>query len=66
MKTQKKHPQKLLIINPKLFFKYWPGCPNQPRINFSCYKYVPRLICLLICGLQPNKHFNKKLTTEIF
>jgi hypothetical protein len=27
-----------------------PGCPNQPRIDVSCYKYVPRCICSLICG----------------
>ena len=41
----------MLIIGGKLFFfKYWPGCPNQPRIDFSYHKYVPRPICLLICG----------------
>ena len=40
----------MLIIGPKLFFTVLPGCPNQPRIDFSYYKYVPRLICLLICG----------------
>ena len=22
----------------------WTGCPNQPRNDFSYYKYVPRLI----------------------
>ena len=50
MKTLKNGPQKLLMIGPKLFFsQYWPGCPNQPRIDFSYYKYDPRLICLLIC-----------------
>ena len=27
----------------------WPGCPNQPKIDFSCHKYVPRRICSLIC-----------------
>ena len=27
-------------------------CPNQPRIDFSCHKYVPRLICSLICAVQ--------------
>ena len=47
----------MLIIGPKLFFMYWPGCPNQPRIGFSCYKYVPRLICLLICGSNALKSF---------
>ena len=50
MKTKKNGPQKLLIIGPKLFFTVLPGCPNQPRIDFSYYKYVPRLFCLLICG----------------
>ena len=30
MKTWKK----LLIIGPKLFSQVWPGCPNQPRIDF--------------------------------
>jgi hypothetical protein len=39
----------LLIISHRLFFMYWPGCPNQPRIDFSNYKYVPRLICLPMC-----------------
>ena len=36
-------------------FHFWKqlGCPNQPRIDFSYYKYVPRLICLLICGIKP-------------
>ena len=27
-----------------------PDCPKQPRIDFSYYKYVPRLIYLLICA----------------
>ena len=41
----KKHPQKLLIISPKHFFShYWP------RIDFSYYEYISRLIYLLICG----------------
>ena len=33
----------------KLLSKVRPGCPNQPRIDFSYYENVPRLICLLIC-----------------
>ena len=57
MKTWKKRPQKLLIIGPNFFLKYWPGCQNQPRIDFSCYKYVPRPICLLICDLHPYNFF---------
>ena len=65
----------MLIIGPKLFFQFWPSCPNQPRIDFSYYKYVPRLICLLICGLNcptdPNKPksqilFRKKDTPQDF
>ena len=48
---EKNRPQKLLIISAPNFSLYWPGCPNQPRIDFSCYKYVPRIICLLICDL---------------
>ena len=46
----KNGPQKLLIIGPKLFSQVRPGCPNQPRIDFSNYKYVPRLNCLRICA----------------
>ena len=42
----------MLILGPNFFSQYWPGCPNQPRIDFSYYKYVPRLICLLICDTQ--------------
>ena len=30
-KTWKSHTQKLLIIGPKLFLMYWPGCPNGPK-----------------------------------
>ena len=52
MKTEKNGSQKMLIIGPKLFFTVLHGCPNQPRIDFSYHKYVPRLICLLICGQQ--------------
>ena len=33
---------------------YWPGCPNQPRIDFSYYEYIIRLICLLICAYIPS------------
>ena len=45
---------------PQTFFsQVWPGCPNQPRIDFSYYECVPRLICLLICGLLdgPDQQF---------
>ena len=52
MKIGKNGSQKMLIIGPKLFFTVLHGCPNQPRIDFSYHKYVPRLICLLICGQQ--------------
>ena len=42
---------KIAHNRPQTFFsQVQPGCPNQPRIDFSYYKYVPRLICLLICG----------------
>ena len=53
-KSQKNHPQKLLMIGPKLFLMYWPGCPNQPRIDFSCHKYVSRRVCSLICDVNAN------------
>ena len=43
--TKKNGPQNLLIISPKLFFH----SPAQPKIDLSYYKYVARLICLLIC-----------------
>ena len=29
---------------------YWPGCSNQPRVDFSYHKNVPSPICLLICA----------------
>ena len=48
-------PQKLLIIGPNFFFHVLAGCPNQPRIDFSCYKYVPRRICSLICVVNPSE-----------
>ena len=36
----KNGPQKLLIISPKTFFShYWPGCPNQHKIDFTYYRY---------------------------
>ena len=46
IKTKKKNrPQKLHIISPKLFFfTVLPDCQNQPKIDFSYHKYVPRLI----------------------
>ena len=39
-----------VIFSKKFFFE---KNPNQPRIDFSCYKYVPRRICSLICGNCP-------------
>ena len=52
MKTFKYGPQKLLIIGPNLFFTVQssPAHSTQPKIDFSNYKYVPRLICLHICA----------------
>ena len=48
----KKRASKVAHNRPQTSFsQYWPGCPNQARIDFSYYKYVPRLICLLICLL---------------
>ena len=38
---------------PQTFFsQVLPGCANQPRIDFSYYTYVPKLICLLICRMK--------------
>ena len=62
-------PSKVAHNRPQTFFsQYWPGCPNQPRIDFSYYKYVPRLICLLICDQwgvcgSPSTDFNSLLLT---
>ena len=66
MKTLKNGPQKLLIIDPKLFFTVLilPGCPNQPRSDFSYYKYVPRLIWLLICDLYHVRFIASGNTTK--
>ena len=50
-----------------IFFTVLPGCPNQPRIDFSYYEYVPRLICLLICVTKwtwSPKHFNKPESSQ--
>ena len=46
----KKPPSKVAHNRPQFSFQYWPGCSNQSRIDFSYYKYDPRLICLLICA----------------
>ena len=52
----KKCPQKLLIIGPKLFFsQVQPGCPDQPRIDFSYHKMSGTSICSLICEFYPSK-----------
>ena len=49
----KKRASNVAHNQPQTFFSlYWPGCPNHPRIDSSYYKYVPRLICLLICGFN--------------
>ena len=54
IKTLKNGPQKLLIIDPNLFFSQSsPAHSPHPRIDFSYYKYVPRHICLLICEMMP-------------
>ena len=58
----KKRTQKLLIIGPKLFSQARPGCPNQPRIDFSYHIMSGTSICSLICGgvmglLAPSKWF---------
>ena len=29
--NMKKHPPKLLIIDPQLLFHYWPSCPDGPK-----------------------------------
>ena len=41
--NMKKPPSKVAHNRPQFFFQYWPGCQNQPRIDFLYYKYVPRL-----------------------
>ena len=52
-KKLKKPPSKVAHNRLQFFFfMYWPGCPNRPRIDFSCHKYVPRRICSLICDSQ--------------
>ena len=49
----KKHPQKLLIIGPQTFFlQIRPGCPNQPRIDFSYHKMSGTSICSFICAAR--------------
>ena len=55
----KKRASKVAHNWPRTFFsQVLPGCPNQPRIDFSYYKYVQRFICLLICGLNPQKRLS--------
>ena len=44
-KKLKKTPSKVAVHNrPQTFFMYWPCCPNQPRIDFLCDKYVPTML----------------------
>ena len=63
----KKWASKVAHDWPQTFFsQVWPGCPNQPRIDFSYYKYVPRLICLLICGKQPSSQSNQGCVSTIY
>ena len=51
----KKQASKVAHNWPKPFFSQSsPAYSPQPRIDFSYYKYVPRVICLLICGLVYN------------
>ena len=46
----KKRASKVAYNQPQtLFSQVQPVCPNQPKIDFSYYKYVTGLICLLIC-----------------
>jgi hypothetical protein len=33
--NMKKTPSKVAHNRPQFFFQYWPGCLNQPRIDFS-------------------------------
>ena len=48
----KKRASKVAHHWPKLFF-HSPAQPTaQWKIDFSYYKYVPRLICLLICVVK--------------
>ena len=54
--NMKKLCSKVAHNRPQTFFsQVRPGCPNQPRIDFSYYKNVPRLVCLLICGRNLQK-----------
>ena len=50
-KNIKKTSSKVAHNRPQAFIsQVRPGYPNQPRIDFLCYKYVPRPICSLICA----------------
>ena len=33
--NMKKTPSKVAHNQPQFYFQYWPGCPNQPGIDFS-------------------------------
>ena len=51
MKTSKKRASKVAHNRPRPFFSQSsPAHSPQSRIDYSYYKYVPRHICLLICG----------------
>ena len=65
MKTLKNGPQKLLIIGPNLFFSQSsPAHSPKPKIDFIYYKYVPRRICLLICGEKMSGVIGNSLTYQ--
>jgi hypothetical protein len=45
----KKQASKVAHNQLNFFSQVRPGSPNQLRIDLLYHKYVPRLICLLIC-----------------
>ena len=45
IKTKKNQASKVAHNQPQtFFFTVLPDCQNQPKIDFSYHKYVPRLI----------------------
>ena len=38
--NMKKPPSKVALNQPQIFFMYWPGCPNSPKIEIQ-YHQVP-------------------------
>ena len=58
-RSKQRTDQRVSVHNwPKPFFFTAQSRP-QPRIDISYYKYVPRPICLLICGKNFECHFIK-------